>query len=354
MSDDAADKVEPASQGKKERAKKKGDVPVSQEANTAAALAGFVLALAFAAAGAAGFSKLLRGFLLHPEEASTALLEGGMTGKLSVEAMLFLVPLAAVPGIAVILALGLQQSIVFAPQRIKPSIDKISPLKNAGKKFGPQALLEFAKNSLKAVVLSIVSGIFLWIEANRVALQIPEGRNILAVLLMRELLLFVGIAFAVSAVFALIDIPIVRAQREKRLKMSHQETKDERKDSEGDQDLKAKRRMKAQEIANQRMMEDVKTADVLLMNPTHYAVALKWDRSGEDLPKCVAKGTDEVALRLRAAASEAGVPVREDPPSARSLHATVGVGEAIKPEHFAAVAAAIRFADRIRALRRRG
>ena len=134
--------------------------------------------------------------------------------------------------------------------------------------------------------------------------------------------------------------------------MSHKEQREETKESEGDPQMKAQRRQRAQKIAMSRMVAETKNADVLIVNPTHYAVALTWSRMGEDLPTCVAKGTDELALRLREAAAEAGVPIRDDPPCARSLHAAVEVGDPIRPEHFKAVAAAIRFADRVRKLKR--
>jgi flagellar biosynthetic protein FlhB len=96
------------------------------------------------------------------------------------------------------------------------------------------------------------------------------------------------------------------------------------------------------------MMADVPKADVVIVNPTHVAVALKWNRTGGGAPVCVAKGVDEVALRIRAVAMDSGVPVRRDPPTARALHAAVGIGEEIRAEHYRPVAAAIRFADAMR------
>ena len=161
-----------------------------------------------------------------------------------------------------------------------------------------------------------------------------------------------AITLALSLVFALIDVPFTRARHESRLKMSRQELQDEQKENEGDQNIKAQRRRRAEKIALNSMLKEVKEADVLIVNPTHYAVALKWERNGPHLPRCVAKGTDDVALRLRQAAHTAGVPIREDAPTARSLYRGVGLGEPVCPEHFAVVAAAIRFADRARAARR--
>ena len=112
--------------------------------------------------------------------------------------------------------------------------------------------------------------------------------------------------------------------------------------------MKAQRRSRAEAIATNRMLLDVPKADVVIVNPTHFAVALKWSRAKGSAPVCVAKGEGEVALRIREVAATAGVPIHADPPTARALHATVEIGREIAPEHYRAVAAAIRFADRMR------
>jgi flagellar biosynthetic protein FlhB len=137
--------------------------------------------------------------------------------------------------------------------------------------------------------------------------------------------------------------------------MSHQEIREETKQSEGDPYMKAERRQRGREIATNRMLLDVPKADVVIVNPTHYAVALQWARTRGSAPVCVAKGQDDVALRIREIAAEAKVPIHSDPPTARALHAAVEIGHEIRPEHYRAVAAAIRFADRMRkAARARG
>ena len=130
--------------------------------------------------------------------------------------------------------------------------------------------------------------------------------------------------------------------------MSRKEMIDEAKDSEGDPHVKMQRRQRGQEIATNRMLQDVATADVVVLNPTHYAVALKWNRKGRGAPVCVAKGMDEIAARIREKAAEAGVPMHRDPPTARAIHASVEIGQPIRPEHYQAVAAAIRFAEAMR------
>jgi len=137
-------------------------------------------------------------------------------------------------------------------------------------------------------------------------------------------------------------------QHQRRNRMSRQELVDENKDSEGDPHTKLQRRQRGQAIAMNQMLTDVGRADVIVVNPTHYAVALKWQRGDRTAPICVAKGVDEIAARIREAGAAAGVPIHSDPPTARALHATVELGAPIRPEHYSAVAAAIRFAEAMR------
>ena len=130
--------------------------------------------------------------------------------------------------------------------------------------------------------------------------------------------------------------------------MSHKELTDEAKQAEGDPHMKQQRRQRGHEIAMNKMIAEVPTADVVIVNPTHYAVALKWDRSTPGAPECVAKGVDNVAARIREIAQENAVPIHSDPPTARALYASVNLGEEIAPEHYKPVAAAIRFAEAMR------
>ena len=120
------------------------------------------------------------------------------------------------------------------------------------------------------------------------------------------------------------------------------------KESEGDPQTKQQRRQRGHEIATNRMLQDVAKADVIVVNPTHYAIALKWNRATRAAPVCVAKGMDETAARIREKAVLAGVPIHSDPPTARAIHATVKLGQPILPEHYRAVAAAIRFSEAMR------
>jgi flagellar biosynthetic protein FlhB len=133
-----------------------------------------------------------------------------------------------------------------------------------------------------------------------------------------------------------------------RNRMSRKEMMDEFKESEGDPHFKAARRQRAQEVATNRMLADVERADVVVVNPTHYAVALRWERGKGGAPICVAKGIDEIARIIRERAAAHGVPIHSDPPCARAIYATVELGQEVRADHYRAVAAAIRFADAMR------
>lgn len=131
-------------------------------------------------------------------------------------------------------------------------------------------------------------------------------------------------------------------------RMSHKEIRDEHKQQEGDPYLKQERRQRGAQIAAEQMMADVPDADVVIVNPTHYAVALKWSRAPGSAPVCVAKGVDHIAQTIRERAMESGVPIHRDPPTARAIHASTDIGQEIDPAQYRSVAAAIRFAEMMR------
>ena len=163
-----------------------------------------------------------------------------------------------------------------------------------------------------------------------------------------EMVLLTFYMLLAMAIITFIDLPYSIFSHLKKLRMSFQEIKDEAKQNEGDPHMKSERRARARAIAQGNMMRDVAAADVVIVNPTHYAVALKWSRQPGSVPVCVAKGVDDVAAQIRLRAEQNDVPIHSDPPCARSLHAMVDIGEDIQPEHFAAVAAAIHFADKLK------
>jgi flagellar biosynthetic protein FlhB len=167
-------------------------------------------------------------------------------------------------------------------------------------------------------------------------------------MLVEKVVRFLALVTVLAVTIGGIDYLWQHAEHLRSNRMSRKEMTDEYKESEGDPHLKAKRRQKAQEIATSHMLTDVRKADVVIVNPTHFAVALKWDKASGRAPICVAKGVDAIAARIRETAAEAGIPLHSDPPTARLLYAHLDIGQEVHPDHYRVVAAAIRFSEAMR------
>jgi flagellar biosynthetic protein FlhB len=350
---ESAEKSHEASPERLKQARKKGNVPQSQELLTVARYTGMLIAvLGLSGILSMQFATGMIGFLDRPEKAAGWLLSGGDPWLVLTPSAIFLIGMLGLCSVLCIAALVAQRAITFAPSKLAPKLDKLSPIKNAGNKFGPTGLIEFARSSVKAVAVSIVAVVIVVADLPDLMAAVGGPVSLLAREL-RDVAIPMLIAAVVLAVLAAaIDVPVKWRQHASRLKMSTQEMKDEVKETEGDPEQKGKRRGIARQIAQNRQLADVPKADVVIVNPEHYAVALQWNREAGEVPRCIAKGVDHVALRIKTVAEEASVPVYRDVPTARSLYAAVEVGEEIRREHFEAVAAAIRFADKLKGLRR--
>jgi flagellar biosynthetic protein FlhB len=252
------------------------------------------------------------------------------------------------PVVAALLAAFVQGALVFAPTKLQPKISRISPISNAKQKYGPDGIFNFLKSFVKLAVFSTVLAM---VFASRIdeILVMPQLPILGAMSLTADLAFrFMVAATMVVLAISTIDVFWQRAQFLRKQRMSLKEIKDETKDTEGDPHTKQARRQRAYNIATNQMLADVPNADVVLVNPEHYAVALSWTREPGSAPVCVAKGTDEIARRIREAANEHGVPIYRDAPTARALFGVVELGQEISAEHYRAVAAAIRFADAVR------
>ena len=352
MSDeDQDDKTHDPSQKRLEDARKRGEIVKSADLAVAASYAGLWLALVVAGGamvqgfGAAGIAVLQRADRMAPQMLNhgTALGTGWAVTHLAASAAVFVVP-----AVAALLVLAAQGAILFAPEKLEFKWSRVSPLATAKQKFGREGLFEFAKSMLKMLVVALVLGWHLIARAP----QILGSANLAPAqsmqLMLTLLIEFLGLILLISTVFGGLDYLWQRAQHMRRNMMSRKDLMDEMKESEGDPHVKMQRRQRGQEIATNRMLHDVATADVIIVNPTHYAVALKWNRKDRGAPVCVAKGMDEIAARIRERALIAGVPVHSDPPTARAVFATVEIGQQILPEQYRAVAAAVRFAEALR------
>ncbi|HVY98427.1 MAG TPA: flagellar biosynthesis protein FlhB [Dongiaceae bacterium] len=251
---------------------------------------------------------------------------------------------AAPIALALIAAFGsgyLQFGLVISGDSLMPSLEKISPLAGLKRIFSSRSLSEFIKGLLK---IAIVGGIAFWILMPSVGdlhrLIGMEAVQLLAMIRQLADRLLIAVLSAMVAI-TIADILYQRYEYMKQLRMSRQELKDEARESEGDPLVKGRLRQLRMERARKRMMAEVPKADVVVTNPTHYAVALRYDQAEMTAPKVIAKGVDQVAHKIREVAAKAEVPVVENPPLARGLYASVEIDQEVPPEFYKAVAEVI-------------
>ncbi|MBU1306545.1 MAG: flagellar biosynthesis protein FlhB [Alphaproteobacteria bacterium] len=352
MSSDAPDqesKTEDPSQKKLEDAHAKGDVAKSQEVVTWFMLLGSAAIFATMAPGtAASLSGTLRLLMANADQFELGGASFGTFFNNLALALLgtVLIPLVVLSFCAVAANL-LQHRPLFSAESIKPKFSKISPLAGAKRLFSTESLVNFIKGLLKISVVGIVVVMTVWPEQDRLdTMMTADPLIILADFQELGTKIFVSTLIVVTLI-AFADYVYVRQKWWKKQMMTLQETKDEYKQMEGDPHVKGKLRQLRQERSRKRMMAAVPDATVVITNPTHYAVALKYDKA-MGAPKCVAKGADAVALRIREMAKKHDVPIVENPPLARALFASVEIDETIPGEHFKAVAEVIGFVMRLK------
>ena len=349
---DNSSKTFEATPHKLSEARKKGELARSADLNMSAAYAGFLAAILLG--GAASIDTLGTNMSIILEQAtqiSDQMLNGSGFGHFSsilqnlISALMiwFLLPIGFV-----LLSAVAQRSLVFAPSKVVPKLSRISLLQNAKNKFGASGLFEFFKSFVKLLLFSILLAMYLVFRMPMMAGTLYVSPAIAVSLLTRILIEFVCIVFVISATIGVIDYVWQYFDHLRRNRMTHKEVKDENKEQEGDPTLKQERRQRGTKLTQQQITTAVAAADVVIVNPTHYAVALKWSREPGSAPACVAKGTDFIAQTIKSAAMDSNIPIRSDPPTARALYASTEVGQEIDPKHYRAVAAAIRFAETVR------
>ncbi|MFN3952874.1 MAG: flagellar biosynthesis protein FlhB [Pararhodobacter sp.] len=349
--EDSADKPHEATPRKLEEARKRGEIPKTADLTATAAVAGFLMLAVLPGGWAPPRIGEIGSALLERADPMSRLMLGGGTGAadaLFQALIVALAPLFLIPGLAVLAMLFALRGLVFAPKKLEPKGSRINPVSNAKQKFGPSGLFEFGKSTVKLVIYGTVLWLFLASKLPLLMTTIQLSAGQVVSVMMGMIVEFLALVVVIMLCIGGIDYFWQKYDHLRRQRMSHQELKDEYKQSEGDPHTKQQRRQRGREIAMNQMIADVPKADVIIVNPTHYAVALKWDRKSKGAPVCVAKGVDEIALKIREKATEAGVPIHSDPPTARALHATTEIGQEIAPDHYAPVAAAIRFAELMR------
>lgn len=334
------ERTEPASSRRIEQAREEGQVPQSRE----------LVAFAVLAAGAGSLWALGGWF----SQRSTALLRDGLSFErasafdtqqmittsagLAVEALITVSPLFVLTMLAAILAPFTIGGLVLSPKAMQFDLTRMSPIKGLGRMFSWQSLAELIKALLKSL---LIGGVIYWVVRHQqdqlfalIMQPIESGvTSFIHILLFSFMAVVAGVAF-----IALLDVPFQLWQYYDKLKMTREELRQEHKEMEGDPHLKARIRSQQREVARRRMMSEVPKADVVVTNPTHFAVALQYDSATMVAPKIVAKGMNLVALRIRELAADNHVPVLEAPPLARALHRHAEIGDQVPAGLYTAVA----------------
>ena len=352
MSDDSSDDKTEEPTGKKlEKAREEGNIAQPMEAKELASLiAGMILVGMLAPMMARDLKDLIVPFIERPH---TFAVDSAALSRLTVTIALGVAKVMAWPLVLVVvfaLTLSLLQSkgFLFVPKRLKPSFNKISPLQGVKRIFSVNQLVELVKSLLK---ISLVGALLFGATWKHVA----EYQNLASISLV-DLLSYLRdhiywmtfLTVLATIVIAVGDYLFQRYRWMEKMKMTKQEVKDEHKQAEGDPQVKARIRSIRVQRARKRMMAAVPKADVVVTNPTHYAVALKYDPETMDAPRLVAKGVDLVAKRIRELATDNEVPIVENPPLARALYASVELDAEVPPEHYKAVAEVIGYVMRLK------
>lgn len=343
---DPESKTEEASPQKLEEARKKGDVAKSADVAPALSLLGVTGVLVMG--GGYFATNMAQGLLPFIAAPHTMLggLEAGGGVEIGARALWVVAPfLGAVMLAAILGGVGgnvAQSGLVLSAERLKPKWDKVSPMAGFKRIFGPDGLMQFVQTLIKLIAVGVICWMVLKPHArqfeNMAAMSpltiLPLSRDLM-IALMSSALVFLGLTAGGDYIWQ-------RIRFAKRMRMSKEELKEEFKQSEGDPHVKAKLKQIRMQRSRQRMMQNVPKATVIVTNPTHYSVALRYE-SGDAAPVCVAKGVDAVALRIREVAREHDVPIVENVPLARALYAAVDIDETIPREHFEAAAKVIGF-----------
>ena len=351
-----ADKTEKATPKKKEESRKKGQVAKSADLNGAVMLLTGLATLSVA--GPAAWSRVMDAtrqvlVLVASPDVVDRQGVGPLLASAASSTVLAVLPIAGACLVAA-LVVGVAQ-VGWKPslETIKPDPKKLNPISGAKNIFGSHAVFETIKSISKVSVVGAIAAMAVFPRLDEIAsvVGMPPAQ-----LLQQLCEIIMGIAWRATAayfVIAIIDFAYQKYSTEKKMKMDKQEVKDEMKGQGLPPEVKSMQRRRQMQAAQGRMMEAVPTADVVVMNPTHYAVALKYDAS-QPAPVCVAKGQDRIALKMREVAEAAGVTVVVEPPLARSLHASVEVGRMIPEDMFQAVAGLLAYVYRVAAARGRG
>ncbi|MEC8972123.1 MAG: flagellar biosynthesis protein FlhB [SAR324 cluster bacterium] len=345
------EKTEVPTEKKRRESREEGQVAFSKELSSAALLAGIVLTLVATSPIILDAMRQLMSQIFR-DLAQSEELSIDSIFTLSGEIFSIILP-AFAPFVAVIIFVGifasvLQVGVLITFKAIAPKFNKISPLTGLKRLFSSQSLADFLKSMAKLIIVGFV-GYLTYIdkitELNGLSVSTPESILIYNFTVVAEVAGKIVLALVAIAIF---DYFYQRWHHEQQLMMTKQEVKDETKQTEGDPQLKARIRQIQREMSNARMMQEVPKADAVIVNPTHFSVAILYDRDVMTAPEVIAKGADHLALRMRTVARENNVPILERPELARDLYANVEIGDDIPERFYKAIAEILAFVYRLR------
>ncbi|MBQ0139324.1 MAG: flagellar biosynthesis protein FlhB [Kurthia sp.] len=337
----AGEKTEKATPKKRQDSRKKGQVLKSQDVTSALVLLAIFLYLLIA--GSSMRDNLLAFFretFTHLINIETISIKSIMEifKDILIEMAIIILPILVIAVIAAVAANFFQFGLLFTTETLKFDLKKIDPIKGFKRIFSMRAIIELIKSILKISFIGTVTTVIIFVNIHdvlRLSFKTPSD----TLSTVGKLAAIMGIAASlVLAVIAVLDYFYQKFDYEKNLKMSKQDIKDEYKNTEGDPLIKSKIKQRQREMAMRRMMQEIPDADVVITNPTHYAIALKYDDETMDAPKVVAKGTDHVAQKIKLIAKENDVVMVENRPLARAMYDQVQIGQRIPDEFFKAVA----------------
>ncbi len=348
--EDDAQKTEEPSQRKLERARTKGQTSSSQEVKHWGILIAIALSMAFMARGAATEVSRLNARVLEmsPTIAVDSEHLRNLFSDILIHLLWILAPFMGLMMLAAVATSVAQSGFIWAPSKLEPELSKISVVKGAKRMVSLRSIVELLKGALKLIVIAIIAAGLVMPFLDDISLMPAMNfeENLDRVLIL--ILVILAATIIVMTAISVIDYIYQRYTFIKQMRMTKQEVKDEHKQSEGDPQVRARIRQLRAERARHRMMAAVPEADVVVTNPTHFAVALSYKMEEMSAPRVVAKGQDFIALRIRELAEEHDVPVYENPPLARTLYAAVEIDQEIPTEHYQAVAEVIGYVMRMR------
>lgn len=346
------EKTEQATPKKRQDSRKKGQVAKSSDVNTAIILLIVFLFLwliaPFMLNSLLGIYQTSFREFIHFDFTTENIQQ--VMASLSFEAAKVVAPILLIAMVAGVAANYLQVGVLFSTDPLKAKFERINPLKGFKRIYSMRAIVELLKSILKISLIGFVTFAILWLKRDEV-LTLSKGTAEHSLMVIGELTIQMGLAASILLILlAVLDYTYQKFDFEKSIKMSKQDVKDEHKKSEGDPLIKSKIKEKQRQMAMQRMMQEVPQADVVITNPTHYAIALKYDEDKMNAPVIVAKGVDYVALKIKEVAKHNKIETVENRLLARSLYAQADIGDAVPETLFKAVAEVLAYVYRLKKL----